>query len=702
MSEQLSLVPVPSPARRRPRTTPVSDTPLAEVDPVATVLVDTPLPHLDRPFEYLVPAELSGTARPGARVKVRFSGRDHDGYVLERRAGAEHTGRLTQLRRVVSPESVLTPHVALAARAVADHYGGTLADVVRLAVPHRHARAERTVPEAARTVLDAAGPDPPVPPTPGDGPAEPAWAAYPAGGALLRRLGAGLAPAAAWLALPGAPPGQDWPAALAAAVAATRRSGRGAVVVVPDHRDVARLLPALEEVLEEGDCVQLTADLGPEARYRAFLRVLRGHARVVVGTRSAAWAPVADLGLLVCWDDGDDLHHEPRTPYPHVREVLRVRAGVEEAGLLIGGPARSVELQAWVRDGTVADVLPERAALRALTPAVVVAGEGHQEDRDPGARTARIPSVAWRALRDGLEHGPVLVQVPRHGYVVSLACQDCRVPVRCPRCEGPVGLPVEGATPACRWCGTPAAPGQHCRSCGSARLRSVAVGELRTAEELGRAFPRARVISSGGAQVVAEVGPEPALVVATPGAEPWAREGYRAVALLDGWRLLDRASLDAGIEALRRWTLAATQARPQRSVDRTTDSGAPAPKVVLCGVPPHGGVPAVEALVRWDPVWLAQRELDERAGLDLPPVRRHVAVQGPARGVQEVVLALAQKGHLQLADALDLGSGQARSLVRESVEGGLATAVREVRAGRGARKAEDAVRTVLDPADGLL
>jgi primosomal protein N' (replication factor Y) len=200
------------------------------------------------------------------------------------------------------------------------------------------------------------------------------------------------------------------------------------------------------------------------------------------------------------------------------------------------------------------------------------------------------------------------------------------------------------------------------------------------------------------------VGPEPALVVATPGAEPWATDGYRAVALLDGWRLLDRASLDAGVEALRRWTLAAGQTGPPRSTAAAAGRVPlqPPARVVLCGVPPHGGVPAVEALVRWDPVWLAQRELDERAALQLPPVRRHVVVEGPARGVHEVVMALGAKGHVALADPLDLGEGQARALVREAPAGGLATAVHEVRAGRSARKADDAVRTVLDPGEGLL
>ncbi|WP_022921880.1 primosome assembly protein PriA [Ornithinimicrobium pekingense] len=699
--EQLALVPVPVARRRAPSRAPVAERPTATAAPVATVVVDTPLAHLDRPFEYLVPAELDDEARPGARVRVRFAGRDHDGFLLARHDVAEHTGRLAPLRRVVSPEPVLTPSVAAAAREVADHYGGSLADVLRLAVPPRHARAERGVSPgpAEDGRVDPADADP----TARDrGTLGGAWAAYPAGPALLRRLAAGESPSAAWLALPAQPHGRGWATALAEVVAATWRSGRSAVVVVPDHRDVARLVPEVEALVGEGECVQLTADLGPEARYRAFLTVLRGHARVVVGTRSAAWAPVRDAGLFACWDDGDDLHHEPRAPYPHVREVLRVRARTEGAGLLVGGLGRSVELQSWVERGELPDVSAARGTVRAVAPAVVVAGEGHQQDRDAAARSARIPSVAWRALREGLEHGPVLVQVPRQGYVVSLSCQECRAPVRCSRCEGPVGIGGGGRTPACRWCGTPARAGQACRSCGSSRLRSAGLGEQRTAEELGRAFPSVRVISSGGQHVVARVDDAPALVVATPGAEPWAPSGYHAVALLDAWRLLDRATIDAGVEALRRWTAAAGLVRP------TGAGGASAARVVLCGAPPHAGVPAVEALVRWDPVGLATRELADRTALGLPPARRHAAVRGPARAVDEVVEALGAAGHVVLGRPLADERDEAQVLVREGdagdgdPPGSLAAGVRAVRASRSARKADEVVRAVLDPGDGLL
>ena len=115
--------------------------------------------------------------------------------------------------------------------------------------------------------------------------------------------------------------------------------------------------------------------------------------------------------------------------------------------------------------------------------------------------------------------------------------------------------------------------------------------------------------TSGAGEVLAAVRPEPALVIATPGAEPVAEGGYAAALLLDGWALLDRSGLDAAVEALRRWLA------PRRSPDRRRTAGS----VVLAGTPTHTTMPAVEALVRWDPAWLASRELAERVELALPP-----------------------------------------------------------------------------------
>ena len=137
--------------------------------PVARVAVDVSLPHLDRPFDYLVPERLSADAVPGCRVRVRFAGRLVGGYLLERAEASQHPGGLAFLERVVSPEPVLTAEIAGLARAVADRYGGTLADVLRLAIPPRHATvesaslhdraaAESAVPEG-RVTVESASPE---------------------------------------------------------------------------------------------------------------------------------------------------------------------------------------------------------------------------------------------------------------------------------------------------------------------------------------------------------------------------------------------------------------------------------------------------------------------------------------------------------------------------------------------------------------
>src|SRR5208337_3380009 len=170
------------------------------------------------------------------------------------------------------------------------------------------------------------------------------------------------------------------------------------------------------------------------------------------------------------------------------------------------------------------------------TPRVIALDDsGYADERDPAARTARLPSIALRAARSSLQAGaPVLVQVPRRGYIPSLACGRCRAIARCRHCNGPLSLHERGAV--CRWCGR-AEPALRCARCGSDAVRAVVVGARRTAEELGRAFAGTPVVTSAGDAIVAEVAARPALVVATPGAEPRAAGGYGAALLLDTWAL---------------------------------------------------------------------------------------------------------------------------------------------------------------------
>lgn len=636
----------------------------ADTDPIARLAVDVPLAHLDRPFDYLVPADLADLARPGVRVRVRFSGRLVDGFVLERRPASDHDGRLAYLDRVVSPEVVLTPEVARLARAVADHWGGSLSDVLRLAMPPRHARAEAEP-----------GPEP-VGPAPAPG-AE-AWSAYPAGTAYLTALANGRGPRAVWTALPG----EDWPARLADAAQACAAGGRGAVLLVPDRRDLTRLDAALHAALGEGRHVTLSAEAGPAQRYRSWLRISRSQVRVVAGTRAAAYAPVADLGLVAIWDDGDDLYAEPRAPYAHARDVLVMRAHLGGAGALLGAAARSVEAAQLVAGGWTRELVGRPATIRTRAPAVRAMADDAALARDEAARTARLPSVAWQAAGTTLRAGmPVLVQVPRRGYVPVLACGRCHAPARCSACGGPLGQSRSGP-PSCRWCGRPAAD-WVCPACGERRMRAVVIGARRTAEELGRAFPGFVVRTSGRDAVLASVGSGPAIVVATPGAEPVAEGGYGAALLLDGWALLTRADLRASEEGLRRWLNAASLVRP----------GGP----VLVGA--EAGVPAVQALVRWAPAWLAERELSERSALGFPPASRFASIAGVPAAVADLLAVARLPASAQLLGPVPVSAETERMLVRVPRPDGaaLAAALHAGQGVRSARKAADPVRVQLDP-----
>ncbi len=639
----------------------------AEELPVARVAVDMSLPHLDRPFDYLVPAELSDTAGPGCRVRVRFAGQLVDGFLLERLDKSDHEGRLAFLERVTSPEPVLAPEIAALAREVADRYAGTFADVLRLAIPPRHARAESAA---------AAAPPEDAP----DGFGGPGvWEEYPAGAAFLAAVAEGRAPRAVWTALPG----RDWTAAVAKAVHAALAGGRGALVVVADGRDVARVDAALTGELGEGRHVALTAELGPEARYRRWLAVRRGHVRAVVGTRAAMFAPVRDLGLVVLWDDGDDVHADPHAPYPHAREVLALRAHRAEAAALIGGIARTTDATQLVETGWARALGPDRATLRSVMPRIQPAGEDAELARDEAARSARLPVLGFRAARQALEHGPVLVQVPRRGYLPALACGRCRGPARCRQCQGPLALTSSHSAPYCRWCGRIAGD-WRCPECGNLHVRAVVVGARRTAEELGRAFPGVNVRTSGRDGVLSEVGPERALVVATPGAEPVAEGGYAAALLLDGWVLLDRADLRAAEEALRRWMNAAALVRPGGTVVIVAD----------------GGLPPVQALIRWDPVTLAERELADRRELGFPPVVRLAALTGSPTDLRELLEAVRlPEGAEVLGPVATSDPGQERALVRVPRPAGLALAraLKEAQGVRSARKAAETVRVQLDP-----
>ncbi|RFD24767.1 primosome assembly protein PriA [Mycobacterium uberis] len=644
------------------------------------------VPHLDREFDYLVSTEQSDDAQPGVRVRVPFHGRMVDGFVLERRNDTDHPGKLGWLDRVVSAEPVLTAEVRRLVDAVAARYAGTRPDVLRLAVPARHARAEREAPVAPASAL-------PLIPAPVD---PSGWEVYGRGGQFLAALAESRAARAVWQALPG----EQWSDRFAEAAAQTIYAGRAVLAIVPDQRDLDALRRAVLTRVDEHNVVTLSAALGPAARYRCWLTALRGNARLVIGTRSAVFAPVNDLGLVMVWSDADDTLAEPRAPYPHAREVAMLRAHQARCAALIGGYTRTAEAHALVRSGWAHNVVAARPVVRAHSPRVMAIDDSrYAEERDPAARTARLPSIALRAARSVLAAGaPVLVQVPRRGYVPSLACGRCRTVARCRHCTGPLAL-LDRATPGtvCRWCGR-VNPVLRCVRCGSEVVRAVVVGVRRTAEELGRAFAGTPVITSTGDTLVPEVGAGPALVVATPGAEPRVLGGYGAALLLDTWALLGRQDLRAAEDALWRWMTAAALVRARG------DGG-------VVTIVAEAAIPTVQSLIRWDPVGHAEAELAARTEVGLPPSVHIAAVDGAAGAIKALLQEARLPDEADLLGPVDLPPGVrrpagmpagtlvSRMLVRVPREQGLQLAA-SLRRGIGilsVRQTHQLVRVQIDP-----
>lgn len=631
----------------------------APTKPIAQVLADVPLAHLDRPFDYRVPAEFDAEAQPGVRVRVRFAGRQVDGFIIARTEDSAHD-RLQPLQRVVSGERVLTPELVALSAAVAKRYVGTRADVLRLAVPPRHARVENEPPG-----------DPAPPMAWGSLPEE--WRHYPGFESLLR------GPQRAVLSVA---PGDDWTEVLTAAAAGTAATGKGVVVCLPDRGDVDRLDQTMRERWGGDQHVILTADLGPAARYRAFLQVLRGQRRIVIGTRAAAFAPVADLGQVIIWDDGDDLYQEPRAPYSHTREVLLLRAHLAGAGALLAGWSRSVEAEYLVRTGWAQEIVAPRELVRDRVSVGVTGDDPQDLIRDPAARAARLPSEAHQLIRDALRIGPVLVQTPRVGYATRLSCDRCLTAAACSNCQGPMQVTGPMSPLSCAWCGQVEA---HwvCPQCGGRGLRAPVIGHARTAEEIGRAFPGVRIRTSSSDKLVKSLS-DSSIVVATIGAEPVARGGYAAVVIMDTWITLARSDLRATEEAARRWA---------NAIGLVAKGG----RALLVG---DSRQQAIQAMIRWDLPGLAQREMQDRQEAHLPPASRMVRLQGEPEQLQQALAALVLPGDTEVLGPVRVEDDLVQYVLRVPRGQGdvLTNLLAEMQSARSVRKLPH-LRVQVDPHD---
>ena len=435
----------------------------AEHLPVATVLVDTGVPHLDEVYDYLVPDFLDEELRTGVKVSVNFSGRNVDGYILSR-SESSAIGNLKFIEKALSPIPLLTPETLAFISAVSKRWASSSFDILTSAIPARVVNVEKPFQSVDHP---SALPESTTSPT-----------------------------HSFYLFTPGEDPFTvmgDW---------VRKRSALGGVLVVlPEAREVALLSEKLKTMALNFSV--LDGSLTRTERYSNFLDVASGNVQIVIGSRSAIFAPVNNLKTLIVFREGSQSHYEVRTPGWNSRDVAIIRSQMGSIDLTFAGFSPSSEVAHLIDRGDV--LLKGQSASVDATSFTAHYGE-------------LLPDRIFAPLRKALEKGSVLFLVSRKGYSTAISCKSCRNIAICD-CGGRISFDGPEKGYRCSLCDKKAIT-WSCRWCKKDQSVLLGRGNQRFAQEIGRAFPGFPVLISDANSPLDKVPEERSLVLATAGMAP--------------------------------------------------------------------------------------------------------------------------------------------------------------------------------------
>ncbi|MFT8357849.1 primosomal protein N' [Bifidobacterium aquikefiri] len=638
--------------RKRRRKVPAQRVP-AEHNPIAQVILDVQATQLGATFDYLVQSKDDEVAQPGVRVRVRFGHQLLFGFIWQRVASSSAPpSALRYIERVVSPQVAVSAQNRADITDIAHAYGGTRANILRMAVPPRVARVDvEQQLVIGRFAIGASDAMKQSLQTWCDEQFDMLDRSYDRVGQIRASIAAHTSSAYVWNVLPGV---LRWAHDAAWTLVEALLVGKSGVMVLPDMRHVLDLVEVLQGAglrrfaptkathgSWDGDFAVLGAALPPEERYRAFQAVASGQIRCVIGTRAVMYAPVEGSAVFAIMDDNAYQNADGFMPYAHARGVLRLRARNHHGTFIdfsaVRSPISQWEIQDESHEGnSVCGISVEVRGLRTVTQeqSPWIRWLNHEELvrlADP-AIGARVPHTAVAVILRALKLGPVLLSIPREGAHDVLCCGKCHHQARCNRCTGPLNGNIhDGHVPHCLWCGA-AAVDWSCANCGNESMRVLRVGAQGTAAELKGLFRHVPIVVSTPSQprgVVRDIVDKPQIVIATPGAEPRVRpvgratdpsrmraqSSYQAVAILDAWASLYAFGVDARIDTLTDWMHASSLCLPR------TQGG----QVMLIG---ETDPVLAQSLMLWDSGVLAQQELKDREATALPPFVAAACVWG--------------------------------------------------------------------------
>jgi len=428
-------------------------------------------------YTYAVPDGLELV--PGQRVWVPFGRRSSYGYVVSLQA-EEPDIEVREVERA-DPAPLLLPHQIELARAVAEHYWAPLIECLRAMLPPRvrGARSSGAGPSSRQTrhsqLLAYATPSRP----PQAGPA-----LTPDQTRALELIQARRA-----VLLHGVPASGKTEVYMAAAAAALE-AGLRALILVPE----ISLTPQLVERFSRRLGVPLAilhSQLTELERAQQWWRVRRGEVDLVIGSRSAVFAPVPRLGLVCVDEEGSSAYKQDRTPRYEAGWVARRLAEATGAKLVLGSATPSVSTYSEARSGRLALAeLPRRiSGQRAEIELVDMREELHRGNRLPLSRP--LLETVNRALEN--EEQAILF-LNRRGAATFVLCRDCGRSVQCPQCSVSMVQHLELDGLSCHYCGYARPMPAYCPYCGSRQIRGLGLGTQRLEATVKRVWPGARVL----------------------------------------------------------------------------------------------------------------------------------------------------------------------------------------------------------------
>jgi primosomal protein N' (replication factor Y) (superfamily II helicase) len=519
--------------------------PVAERLPIARVRVDTGVFHLDQLYDYTVPEKLSELVAPGVRVQLPFGNRETEGIVVSRVASPERAGTLKAITKVLSPHCVATTASLALIDKAAEFYCCNPWDLLRSAIPPRVASVDKEL-SVTQTPTQ-----------------------------LKRGINV--------RAFQSFRPFIASDRQITEIIDGFIKSG-SVLIVAPDEKDVDRLISTLSHKFQH--VLRLSSSSTREERYRNFLLAMRLQSSIVVGTRSAVFTPVNNLAAIIIYKESSPDHFDLRSPGWNSSTIARMRSDLEGIGLVFTGFTPSVRVAYEIDRSTIKfNNQRTQVNVQAFSPS-----EG-----------TLLPGRIYSEIKKALKKGPVLFVAPRKGYGNALLCAHCRNVALC-KCGGRLSVSSKGLAPTCVHCGT-GFPTWKCSYCARDKQYLAGRGIERAAEEISRAFPGFPVLISAGDVIKESVESKPALVLATPGAQPVAEGGYAAVVVLDAIRFFSHTDING-------------QERARELLFETASLVSSDGQVLLVLDDSH---PVVAALARWNIAPLLKRELAERDELKLPP-----------------------------------------------------------------------------------